>query len=79
MKFQNVFPLSEFFRLISCFYYLYQFNVANISTILTTIFVWFVSSEFKWLWLVAGNEYLPRDGVGEVGVLEEDGGLNIEG
>ena len=56
---------------------LYQYNIPHIPTLLTKIFVWFVSLEFKWLWLVAGNGYLQRDGVGEV--LDEDGGLNVKG
>ena len=34
----------------------------------------FVSSEFKWLWLVTGNRYLQCDGVGEVDVLDEVAG-----
>ena len=42
------------------------------------MFVWFVSSEFKWLWLVPGNKYLQCDGVGEV-VLDEDGILTVGG
>ena len=37
---------------------MYQYNEPNIPTLLTTIFVWFVSSEFKWLWLVAENRCL---------------------
>ena len=35
--------------------------------------LWLVSSEFKWLWLVAGNRYLQCDGLGEVGGLTVDG------
>ena len=57
--------------------YLYQFNLPNISTSQTTILVWFVSSEFKWLWLVA--EYLQCHGIGETGELDEDGGLTVGG
>ena len=38
---------------------------------------WFVSSEFKWLCLVAGNRYLQCDGLGEVGILDEVGGLTV--
>ena len=38
---------------------------------------WFVSSEFKWLWLVAGNRYLQCDRLGKVGVLDEVGGLIV--
>ena len=40
---------------------------------------WFVSSEFKWLWLVAGNRYLQCDELGEVSVLDEVGRLNVTG
>ena len=57
--------------------YLYWYNVFNIPTLLTTILHWFPSSEFKCFWLVAGNKYLQCDGVREVGVLGEDGGLTI--
>ena len=28
-----------------------------------------ITQEFKWLWLVAGNRYLPYDGLGEVAML----------
>ena len=42
---------------------MYQYNVPNIPTLLTTTFVCFVSSEFKWLWLVAGNRYHQCDGI----------------
>ena len=38
---------------------------------------WFVSSECKWLWLVAGNRYLQCDGLGEVGILDEVGELTV--
>ena len=57
---------------------MYQYNIPNIPILLTTMFVWFVSSEFKWLWLVPGNKYLQCDGVGEV-VLDEDGILTVGG
>ena len=43
------------------------------------IFVWFVSSKFEWLWLVAENRYFKCDAVGEIGVLYEDGGLTVGG
>ena len=43
------------------------------------IMLWFVSSEFKWLWLVAGNRYLQCDGLQGVGVLDEVGELTIRG
>ena len=43
------------------------------------IMLWFVSSEFKWLWLVAGNRYLQCDGLQGVSVLDEVGGLTIRG
>ena len=38
-----------------------------------------VSSEFQWLWLVAVNRSLQRDGLWEVDVSDEIGGSNIEG
>ena len=48
-----------FFRLTSYLYsYLYQYNLSSIPTVLATIFIWFVSSEFRCLWLVAGNIYV---------------------
>ena len=56
---------------------MHQYSLSNIPTVLTTIFVWFLSSDFKCLWLVAGNRYLQCDGVGEFGVLDEDGGLTV--
>ena len=59
------------------FYYLYQYNEPNFHTVPTTVFVWFVLPEFKWLWLVAGNRCFQCDGVREVGVLDEDGSLTI--
>ena len=31
------------------------------------------------MWLVAGKQYLKRDGVGEVGVFDEDGVLTVRG
>ena len=37
----------------------------------------FVSSEFKWSWLVAGNRYLQCDGQGRL--RYEVGGLTIRG
>lgn len=40
---------------------------------------WYVLSEFKCLWLVAGNRCLQCDGLGEVGMLNEVGGLTVEG
>ena len=39
----------------------------------------FVSSEFKWLWLVAGKRYLQYYGLGEVDVLDDDSGLTVWG
>ena len=33
----------------------------------------------KCLWLVAGNRCLQCDGLGEVGMLDEVGGLTVEG
>ena len=54
---------------------MHQYNVPIIPTLLTTIFTWFVLSEFKWLWLVAGNKYIQCDGLGEADVLDEDAGL----
>ena len=35
--------------------------------------IWFVWSQFKWLWLVAGNRYLQCDGLGKVFVLNKVG------
>ena len=46
---------------------MYQYNVPTIPTLLTTIFVWYVSSEFKWLQWVAGNRYIQYDQLGELG------------
>ena len=37
----------------------------------------FVSSEFKWLWLIAGNRYRQCDCVMKVGVFDEYGGLSF--
>ena len=37
---------------------------------------WIVSSEFKWLWLVAENKYLQCDEL-EISVLDEVGGLPV--
>ena len=65
--------IREFFRLSLD---LYQYNVPHIPTLLTTIFVWFVLSDFKWLWLVAGNR-CRYDDEGEDSVLDEDGGLTV--
>ena len=45
------------------------------TALLTTIFVWFVPSEIKWL--VAGKRYLQCDGVEEVLVLDENCGLTV--
>ena len=56
-----------------------KFNVPYISILLTTRFVWFVSSEFKWLWLAAESRCLQCDGVVEVGMVDEEGGLTIQG
>ena len=50
-----------------------------IPTVLTTIFVWFVSSEFICFWLFAGNRYPQCEGVRDVGVLDEDGELTVGG
>ena len=62
----------EFFTLTTYpYWYLYQYSVFYISTLLNTIFAWFISSEFKWLRFVAGSRYLQGDGVGEVGVLDK--------
>ena len=61
---------GEFLKLNS-YSYLKQYSVPNVSTLVTTIFAWFVLSEFKWLWFVARNRYLQCNGVGEVGVLDE--------
>ena len=55
-----------------------QYNVANFPPLATALFVWFVSSEFKRLWLVSGNRHIQCDG-SQVGVLGEDGGLSIWG
>lgn len=55
-----------------------QYNVPNISTLVTTVFVWFVSLEFRWLWLVVtGKRYLQCDGVKEIGVLDDDDRLTF--
>ena len=41
---------------------------------------WFVSSEFKQLWLAAENKYIQlSNGLEEVAELDELGGLTIEG
>ena len=48
--------------------------MSNIPTIQTSIFVCFVSPEFRWIWLVAGNFKVRK-----VGVLDEDGGLTFGG
>ena len=45
--------------------------------VLPTIFVCFVSSELKWLWLVAENRCFQCDGVWEVDILDEDGELTF--
>ena len=37
----------------------------------------FVSSKFKWFWLVAGNRYFQCDGLEMAGVLDEVRGLTI--
>ena len=39
--------------------------------------VWFVWSQSKWLWLVAGNRYLQCDGLGKVFVLDKVGELAV--
>ena len=49
----------------------------NIPTLLATTFVLFVSSEFRWLRLVARNRYPQCDGVIEVGKLDEGGWLTV--
>ena len=54
-------------------------SISDILILATTTFVWFVSSEFTWLWLAAGNKYFQCDRVREVVVLYEDGGLTVEG
>ena len=38
---------------------------------------WFVLSVFKQFWLVDGNRYFQCHGFGEVGVLDEVGGLTV--
>ena len=45
--------------------------MSNIPTLLATTFVLFVSSEFRWLRLVARNRYPQCDGVIEVGKMNE--------
>lgn len=41
--------------------------------------VWFVLSEFKWLRFAAGNRCVQDDGLEEVDVLHEVGGLTVGG
>ena len=36
-----------------------------------------VSSEFRCLWLIAGNRYLQCDGLRDVDTLDENGGLTV--
>ena len=55
---------------------IYTNDLSSIPALLSTISVWFVPSEIKWL--VAGKRYFLCDGVGEVGVLDENGGLTVE-
>lgn len=40
---------------------------------------WYILIEFKCLWLAAGNRCFQCDGLGEVGLLDEVGGLTVEG
>ena len=40
---------------------------------------WFVSWEFKWLWLVARNIYLHFDGLREGEFFDEVGEMTVEG
>ena len=41
---------------------------------------WVFSSEFKQLWLVAGNRYIQlSNGLEKVAELDEVGGLTVEG
>ena len=78
-KFKNVFALFkrvfyiEFLSLL-----IFQSNIPDIPTLLSNICFQFVSSEFRWLWLVAGNRYLQHDRVMEVYVLDDDGGLMVD-
>ena len=58
---------------------MYQYDVPNTSMVLTATFVWFVSSEFRWLWLAARNRHIQYDCVREVNVSDEDGGLTVAG
>ena len=44
--------------------------MANLEKI-NALIVWFFSSEFKWLCLVAGDIYLYCDSLGEVGELND--------
>ena len=70
----------KLFSLTSCLYsYLYQYNVPNISILQSTAKFWFDWLKCKWLWLIAGKRYLECDGVEDVGVLDEDGGLTVRG
>ena len=55
---------------------MYQYNVATFSALSTKLFVWFVSSEFRWL-LEAVNRYLPCSGVRDFIVLGKNGGLIV--
>ena len=55
---------------------IYTNDLSSIPALLSTISVWFIPSEIKWL--VAGKRYLLCDGVGEVCVLDENDGLTVE-
>ena len=48
----------------------HSYCVANLEKI-NALIVWFFSSEFKWLCLVAGDIYLHCDSLGEVGELND--------
>lgn len=55
---------------------IYTNDLSSIPALLSTISVWFVPSEIKWL--VAGKRYPLCDGVGEFCVLDQNGGLTVE-
>lgn len=73
----NTFPLFKKDFILTFYLYLYQYYVSNIPTHLTTMFVRFFSSEFKWVWFISGNRYLHCDAVGEDSMLDEVGGLTV--
>ena len=45
--------------------------MANLEKKINALGFWFASSEFKWLYLVAGDIYLHCDSLGEVGELDD--------